>query len=78
MTETDRRTIAGRHAARYGRAVQACARHAMSDDYTDRRARELDRIAQHSAHAALAHGHRSPILDRLERAYPELAEMVDA
>lgn len=71
MNEQTRREVAARHTARYGRAVQACAKHAMSDDYSPRQAEQLDTIARQAAHRAAEHGAYSPILDRLERAYAD-------
>ena len=68
LTDADRRAIAGRHAARYGRAVQLCARHAMSDDYSERTADKLDNAAREAAHKAAENGAYSPLIDRLERA----------
>lgn len=69
ITDTKTRTeIAARHTARYGRAVQMCARHAMSDDYTERHAKALDTFAREAAHKAADNGSYAPIIDRLERA----------
>ena len=77
LTPSERRQIGGRHAARYARAVQACAQHAISDEYDPRTAQRLDNAAREAAHRACEHGYRAPILDRLTRAYPELEEAED-
>lgn len=60
----------------YHAACAAMIRYVLNGD--DRKANRAAEVARHAAHNAARHGALSPLLDQLERHYPELAEGEDA